>query len=219
MRKIAASVWRQSCGSAGPFVALSVSPSFPSHCTNKSIGRGGLFPDQGDWHKAHLLEMPFRYPFAKSLVISLQDIEVNHVSDYTQVIPLRWIRTGLRGLWKPRPLFVCMCGRAVCRVYFRHQHLACRRCWNAVYASQKYDQNGRKRLKASKLRLDLGGLPDINEPFPPKPKWTRRRTYQRIRNEIQALEAKAKQTRFRKDIDIRTYGPPVGFDEQMFAAK
>jgi hypothetical protein len=49
----------------------------------------------------------------------------------------------------------CECGRAVCRVYFRHQHLACRRCWNAVYASQKYDQNGRKRLKASKLRLDL----------------------------------------------------------------
>jgi len=44
-----------------PFVALSVSPSFPSHCTNKSIGRGGLFPDQRDWHKAHLLEMPFRY--------------------------------------------------------------------------------------------------------------------------------------------------------------
>jgi hypothetical protein len=65
-------------------------------------------------------------------------------------------------------------------------------------------------LKASKLRLDLGGLPDINEPFPPKPKWTRRRTYQRIRNEIQALEAKAKQTRFRKDIDIRTFAYHVG---------
>jgi hypothetical protein len=38
------------------------------------------------------------------------------------------------------------------------------------------------------------------------PKWTRRRTYQRICNEIQALEAKAKQTRFRKQIDIRTFG-------------
>ena len=32
------------------------------------------------------------------------------------------------------------------------------------------------------------------------------RTYQRICNEIQALEAKAKQTRFRKQIDIRTFG-------------
>jgi hypothetical protein len=32
----------------------------------------------------------------------------------------------------------------------------------------------------------------------------------RIRNEIQALEAKAKQTRFRKDIDIRTFAYHVG---------
>jgi hypothetical protein len=46
--------------------------------------------------------------------------------------------------------------------------------------------------------------------FPPKPKWTRRRTYQRIRNEIQALETKAKQTRFRKDIDIRTFAYHAG---------
>ena len=48
------------------------------------------------------------------------------------------------------------------------------------------------------------------EPMPSKPKWTRRRTYQRIRNEIQALEAKAKQTRFRKDIDIRTFAYHAG---------
>jgi hypothetical protein len=41
--------------------------------------------------------------------------------------------------------------------------------------------------------------------MPSKPKWTRRRTYQRSRNEIQALEAQAKQTRFRKEIDIRTF--------------
>jgi hypothetical protein len=51
---------------------------------------------------------------------------------------------------------------------------------------------GRKRFKASKLRLlQLGSTPDINEPLPRKPKWTRRRTYQRIRNEIQTLDAKA----------------------------
>jgi hypothetical protein len=36
------------------------------------------------------------------------------------------------------------------------------------------------------LRLAIG----ICEPMPAKPKWTRRRTYQRIRNEIQALEAR-----------------------------
>jgi hypothetical protein len=58
---------------------------------------------------------------------------------------------------------------------------------------------------AAKLRLKLGGWPHIREPMPSKPKWTRRRTYQRSRNEIQALEAQAKQTRFRKEIDIRTF--------------
>jgi hypothetical protein len=41
--------------------------------------------------------------------------------------------------------------------------------------------------------------------MPSKPKWQHRRTYQRIRNEIQALEAQANQTRFRKQIDIRTF--------------
>ena len=52
--------------------------------------------------------------------------------------------------------------------------------------------------------------PDIREPMPSKPKWTRRKTYQHIRNEIQALEAKAKQTHFRKQIDIRTFAYHVG---------
>jgi hypothetical protein len=41
--------------------------------------------------------------------------------------------------------------------------------------------------------------------MPSKPKWTRRRTYQRIRYQIEALEAQAKRTRFRKEIDIRTF--------------
>ena len=73
------------------------------------------------------------------------------------------------------------------------------------YLSQKQKTASRKRLSAAKLRLKLVGWPDIREPMPSKPKWTRRRTYQRIRNQIQALEAQANQTRFRKDIDIRTF--------------
>jgi hypothetical protein len=76
--------------------------------------------------------------------------------------------------------------------------------------SGPHDQNGRKRLKASKLRLDLGALPDINEPFPPKPKGTRRKTYQRIRNEIQALEAKAKTQHFKKSLNTQLFAYHVG---------
>jgi hypothetical protein len=49
----------------------------------------------------------------------------------------------------------------------------------AVYASQKNNQIGRKRIAASKLRLHVGGLPDMCEPMPSQLKWTRRKTYQR----------------------------------------
>jgi hypothetical protein len=71
--------------------------------------------------------------------------------------------------------------------------------------SQKQDSATRKRLAACKLRLELGGWPDIREPLPPKAKWKHKKRYQRLRNQVQALEAQAKQTRFRKHIDIRTF--------------
>src|SRR5262249_14915055 len=83
---------------------------------------------------------------------------------------------------------------------------ACSFCHRAQYLSQNQNTVTRKRLAAAKLRLKrLGGLPDIREPMPSKPKWTRQPAYRRIRNEIEELEAKAKQVRFRKQIDIRTF--------------
>jgi hypothetical protein len=96
-----------------------------------------VFPDQINWRARHSLELPFRYPFLKSLVISLQNIEANHVSGYTQFIPLRWIRTGFGSNYRPRPLFICTnCGRSITKLYFKGGSLNCRRCVNAVYASQ-----------------------------------------------------------------------------------
>ena len=114
--------------------------------------RWQVFPDQRDWHKAHLLEMPFRYPFLKSLVISLQNIEANHLSGYNQIIPLRWVRTGFGGNGRPRPLMFCNCGRSVTKLYFRHFNLACRRCTNALYASQVCSGRAtRSHLQATRL--------------------------------------------------------------------
>src|SRR5262245_56183696 len=100
----------------------------------------------------------------------------------------------------PRVLFL----RPI-RLFARHGSYACRHCHKALYASQKQHSIARKRLHASKLRLKLGGWPDINEPMPAKPKRTCRRTYQHIRNEIQALEAKAKTRRFRKSIPTQIF--------------
>jgi len=116
--------------------------------------RWNVFPDQRDWHKAHLLELPFRYPFLKNLIISLQNIEANHVSGYTQSIPLRWCRTGFGGNYRPRPLFICTnCGRSVRRVYFNYGSLKCRRCANGVYASQLCSgKRMRTELQAQRLK-------------------------------------------------------------------
>jgi hypothetical protein len=60
----------------------------------------------------------------------------------------------------------------------------------------KYNQVGRKRLQASKLRLQLGGFPDIRESIPSKPKWTRRRTFRRIVTRSKPSKPKSRQDVF-----------------------
>jgi len=53
--------------------------------------------------------------------------------------------------------------------------------------SQKQNTTTRKRLAASKLRLQLGGVPDINEPVPSKPKCKHHRTYNKAHKELGKL--------------------------------
>jgi hypothetical protein len=149
-----------------------------------------------------------KYPGIR-LRLSTFTLEIVDCFDRVQCFRIRWARTGFG---HHRPILLCnSCGRGAIRLFFRYGTYACRHCHRALYASQKNNQLGRKRLAAAKLRLvELGGLPDINEPFPPKPKWTRRRTYQRIRNEIQALEADAKTRRFRKPMATQLFAYHVG---------
>ena len=64
-----------------------------------------IFPD--NWHTRRSYEVVFRYPFLKSIVVTLAFIEANHVSGYNQRIALKWIRTGFGGNWKPRPMSRC----------------------------------------------------------------------------------------------------------------
>jgi hypothetical protein len=150
-----------------------------------------------------------KYPQIARLRLSTFRLEVIDHFGRVQLFPIKWARTGFG---RHRPILLCnSCGRGVIRLFFRYGTYACRHCHKALYASQKNNQIGRKRLAAAKLRLvELGGLPDINEPFPPKPKWTRRKTYQRIRNEIQALEAKAKTQHFRKPLATQLFAYHVG---------
>ena len=66
-------------------------------------------------------------------------------------------------------------------------------------------RRGRNRLRACKLRLELGGLPGVNETIAPKAKWRHRRTYQRVRERIRALELAIRSKRFPKPLDTRIF--------------
>jgi hypothetical protein len=115
--------------------------------------RFDVFPN--NWHDQHYLELPFKYPFVRNLVISLENIEVNHLSGYTQSISLRWCRTGFGGNSRRRPLLVCQCGRSVTKLYLQDGSLKCSRCTNAVYASQVCGKHSRPILQAKRLRAFL----------------------------------------------------------------
>jgi hypothetical protein len=130
-------------------------------------------------------------------------IEIVDHHDCSQVFGIAWIPTYFG---KARAVFVCSsCRGGAIRLFGKDGNYACRFCHRAQYLSQKQKTASRKRLAACKLRLELGGWPDIHEAMSSKPKWTRRRTCQRIRHRIRALEVEAKRTRFRKEIDIRTF--------------
>jgi hypothetical protein len=144
-----------------------------------------------------------KYPQIARLRLSTFRLEITDYSGRIQCFHIRWARTGFG---RHRPILLCnSCGRGAIRLFVCYGTYACRHCHRALYASQKNNQIGRKRLQASKLRLQLGTLPDICEPMPSKPKWIRRRTYQRLRSQILALETKAKTRRFRKPLTTRLF--------------
>jgi hypothetical protein len=164
---------------------------------------------------------PFRaIPIQSTSQTSASNISIAHlrlstscleITDYfgrVQRFRIVWIPTYFG---RHRAILVCSsCGRRVIRLFSRYGNYACRHCHRAQYLSQKQNTATRKRLAACKLRLKLGGLPDIREPLPPKAKWEHRKGYQKLRSQAQALEAQANQTRFRKEIDIRTFAYHVG---------
>lgn len=110
------------------------------------------------------------------------------------------IRYRVALTWTPctyggrRPWFVCpgvtdgrACGRRVAKLYIAGRYFLCRRCQGLTYESQREDEANRARTRAQNIRRRLGGDPSLITPLPPKPKWMRWRTYERLRQE--ALDA------------------------------
>jgi hypothetical protein len=57
--------------------------------------------------------------------------------------------------YRPRPLFICNCGRSITKLYFNYGSLKCRRCANATYASRILGKRTRPILQAKRLKAFL----------------------------------------------------------------
>jgi hypothetical protein len=99
----------------------------------------------------------FRYPQISGLRLSAYWVEFHH-SSRIQKFRLKWIKTGFG---YPRPAFICDCSRPVISLYLRHTNLACRRCTNAIYASQVCGKHGRKALQSHRIKQYLTFKPSL----------------------------------------------------------
>jgi hypothetical protein len=98
-----------------------------------------------------------RYPHILSMCIAYDGVEFTH-SGREQIFDFKRIKTGFG---YPRPAFVCNCGRPVISLYFRYGNLACRRCTNAIYASQVCGKHSRSALQTQRIKQFLEFKPSL----------------------------------------------------------
>jgi hypothetical protein len=94
--------------------------------------------------------------------------------DVEQHIDIEWTPCRFGG---ERPWFVCSvaangayCGREVTKLYGAGRLFACRHCYRLGYASQQESAHQRGLGKSQKVRMRLGGSPNMLEAFPEKPR-------------------------------------------------
>ena len=86
-----------------------------------------------------------RYPQLASMRLTYHSVEVTHCTSFN----LKPIKTGFG---YPRYAFVCdKCQQPRIKLYFRYGNLNCRRCSNAIHASQACDKHTRPALQMTKL--------------------------------------------------------------------
>jgi hypothetical protein len=86
---------------------------------------------------------------------------------------------------RPRTVAECpewaYCGRRVAVLYAAGDLFACRHCYRLCYASQQESRQSRFIRRSRKIRMRLGGSPDLLQPFPKRPPGMHQRTYMRLR--------------------------------------
>jgi hypothetical protein len=115
--------------------------------------------------------------------------------DIRQYVPIIWTDCSLGGR---RPWFTCpiysngrYCGRCVAKLYQAGDLFACRHCYGLTYQTQKENPRDRAISRVQKMRMRLGGSPNLLEPFPEKPLGMHWRTYRRLRAEAIAADERS----------------------------
>jgi hypothetical protein len=116
-------------------------------------------------------------------------------SDVVQPVAITWTPCRFGG---ERPWFVCSvaangvyCGRRVTKLYGAGRLFACRHCYRLTYASQQESAHHRGPGKSQKIRMRLGGSPNMLEKFPRKPRGMHWRTYRRWRRVHDVAEVRS----------------------------
>ena len=147
----------------------------------------------------------FRWPGLVRLTANRWRVDVQFHAGAMQTIPVTWTHCHFGG---GRPWFKCQCGRRVGKLYNSGATLRCRLCLELWYSSQRRGAKSRRYLRALKLRLQLNGIANLRQPFPPRPKRMHRKTYVRLHQLGERLEEDLRDNpRFRdRETD---YGPLV----------
>jgi hypothetical protein len=125
--------------------------------------------------------------------VSLRYQHKSYGADWRSVeqrVPIRWTPCRFGG---ERPWFICdvqangvYCGRRVAKLYGGGRLFACRHCYRLGYAVQRGGPMDQAHHNLARLHRKLNAryeCPDL--PPPPKPKWMRWKTYNRIAQQIE----------------------------------
>lgn len=85
-----------------------------------------------------------------------------------------------------RPWFLCpSCDRRCGVLYSIRSRIICRKCGGLSYESQNEPRHFRALRKAQKIHVRLGGSGNMTKPFPGRPRYMHRQTYQRLRHQYE----------------------------------
>src|SRR5262245_19499416 len=128
-----------------------------------------------------------RWPWLERLRVNRWSVQIEFPSGGVQSIAVQWSWCHFGGA---RPWVMCPhCHRRVGKVYSNGgSYTPCRVCYQLRYASQRRGAKSRRYLQALKLRLRLGGIASLAEPFPERPRGMHRRTYHRLRSRAERIE-------------------------------